>query len=706
MDTFLKIILSGLIIIFTGNDSLGQVLNDECFTAINIDNLSDFCSSGFSNAESTLSDQPAPSCWVGEEEENDVWYSFVPTKAGMLLRFFGSGGSTQFTIDNVGLALYASSGDQLEELDCLTRVQGSDDIFERIYTDLVIGRIHYIRIGSRSNQPGTFQLCLSDFIPVPQPEQDCPDAVILCDKNTFVVERIEGVGSIMDEARGSCLDGLSPDSPPGRVPDPTESSSVWYKWTAATSGPLTFTLTPNNDDPEEDLDFALYRLPAGLNDCANKELLLCMASGAPFPQDDPCRGPTGLREGESDMVEYQNCEDGSNNFLSPLNMIAGESYALIVNNFSQSGFGFTIEFGGQGEFLGPEPDFQFTTSSLECDQVVTFEDLSFSATDPIVSYEWQFGEGATPESAQGIGPHDVVYESFGDKIAVLVVETMRGCRTTKILELDVEACCDPNDDLTINAEGKDLSCFESMDGTIQVNVSNGTPDYLFSFDDGPLLPRDFFNGLEAGSYSISALDRKGCMATIDVDLEQPLPIDLFLTGPRDTVRLGQGGQLFSDFEPDDRILDYMWTPPEGLSCTDCPNPEVIPPGTTIYTLTVEDQDGCIFSEDIIVFTTSDKPFLAPNIISLTPLTTGNSLFKVTHNEALEIIEYVAVYDRWGNELYREEGVSDILMNYEGWSGFNTSTNKFVNPGVYVWIARARFIDREVLTFAGDLTVVH
>ena len=119
--------------LFTIHIVSAQLLNDECFTAINIDDLTDFCSSGFTNESGTISDQAAPSCWVGDEEQSDVWYSFVPTKSGLLLRCFGSGRSTPFTIDNVGLAVYAGSCDLLDEIDCLTRVEGSDDIFERIY---------------------------------------------------------------------------------------------------------------------------------------------------------------------------------------------------------------------------------------------------------------------------------------------------------------------------------------------------------------------------------------------------------------------------------------------------------------------------------------------------------------------------------------------------------------------------------------------
>jgi len=683
----------------------GQLNNDECFTATNIEDLTDFCSMGSTTVTSTESAEDSPTCWLNSEKGNDVWYLFTPREEGLLLRFFGDEQNNDFTLSNFAVTVYEGRCNQLSELMC--RVSNAEQSFERLFNNLIIGRPHYIRVSNVRDSEGTFQICLRQFIPVPEPEQDCGTGVVLCDKSTFVVEKLDGVGVLRDEAAGSCLDGLGPNSPPTQSADQTETSSVWYRWTAATTGSLTFTLFPNNDDSEEDLDFAIYRLPQDINDCAGKELLRCMASGAPDPNRDRiCLGPTGLREGETDVTEFTNCEDGSNNFLAPLDMIAGESYVLVVNNFSNSGFGFTIEFGGTGEFLGPIPDFAFTTvDDFECDKTITFENLSNSMTDLIVDYNWRFGEGAMPQSATGEGPHDVIYETFGPKVAVLTVETARGCRVTKVLDLEVASCCDDMVQLTLDPTLDDLSCFESGDGVIQAIAQNGSPDYLYSLDNGPLLPTDIFNGLAAGDYTLSARDIKGCEVTQVFTLTQPEEIVLTLTGPADTIELGRGGQLLSSFTPLDRILTYMWSPPDGLSCADCPNPDVIPPGTTQYTLEVTDQDGCMQTSDIVVFTTVDRPFYAPNIISLNPADPENGTFRVISGVAADALEEFIIYDRWGSELHREDNSRFDDGSHIGWSGLTGRTGQKVNPGVYIWIAKVRFVDRVVLTFTGDVTVV-
>ena len=106
-----------------------------------------------------------------------------------------------------------------------------------------------------------------------------------------------------------------------------------------------------------------------------------MASGAngtnnvtdPFVEWQICNGPTGLISTDSDLSEQGGCQSGDNNFARALDMQSGESYALIRNNYSQSGLGFSIEFGGTGTFLGPEVDFAIEAlDSFECDKTINF----------------------------------------------------------------------------------------------------------------------------------------------------------------------------------------------------------------------------------------------------------------------------------------------------------------------------------------------
>lgn len=47
-------------------------------------------------------------------------------------------------------------------------------------------------------------------------------------------------------------------------------------------------------------------------------------------------------------------------------------------------------------------------------------------------------------------------------------------------------------------------------------------------------------------------------------------------------------------------VEYQWSPSQGLSCTDCPNPIATPATTTTYTLVVSDTYGCSIEDEITI----------------------------------------------------------------------------------------------------------
>jgi Secretion system C-terminal sorting domain len=127
-----------------------------------------------------------------------------------------------------------------------------------------------------------------------------------------------------------------------------EYNSIWLKWTCAESGTLTFTIKP--DMIKDDIDFILYEIN-NINTCGTKQILRCMATGT-TPGVCEILGETGLREGATDVSEQAGCSSSRDNFLKPLDMEKGVSYALIINNStsSQTAQGVRIDFGGTGKF--------------------------------------------------------------------------------------------------------------------------------------------------------------------------------------------------------------------------------------------------------------------------------------------------------------------------------------------------------------------
>ena len=404
--------------------------NDDCSKAFLLKDVTNYCSSPrqFTNEGSTASGFDNPGCFPSYllEPDNDVWFKFTAIANTVNISVIGAiSGDPKGTLQNPQFSLYTGSCSRgLLEIACISDGRGFN-ISETFINDLAIGGTYYLRVDGRNGKTGSFQLCINNYNPVPSPSSDCNTAVVLCDKSSFTVPSISGAG----------LDRF--EMPPG-ICLREESSSAWYKWTCDKAGTLSFTLKPVN--PADDLDFAVFFLPNGVDDCSIKIPFRCMASGenvnASLSNWARCTGATGLKSGAVDLVEQPGCEEWDDNFVAALQMEEGQSFALVVNNYHNTGNGFSIEFGGTGTFKGPVAHFVVNKLKISQDDDLWVRNKS-SFDGGIKNWEWNFGVDAKPATAKGIGPHKVKYGSTGTKSISLSIETSNGCQVTKVRQVTV-----------------------------------------------------------------------------------------------------------------------------------------------------------------------------------------------------------------------------------------------------------------------------
>ncbi len=151
-------------------------------------------------------------------------------------------------------------------------------------------------------------------------------------------------------------------------------------------------------------------------------------------------------------------------------------------------------------------------------------------------------------------------------------------------------------------------------------------------------------------------------------------------------------------------LTYTWSPAEGLSCTDCPNPIASPSANTTYTVSVVEEFTCTASASVTIGVTIENTFVVPNAFS--PNGDGvNDLFRVSGNN-IEGVE-MHIYNRWGQAIYSSKNAAIT----DGWDGsFNNAPMKI---GVYVFYAYIHFKDNpnteeedgEVEFFRGNVTLI-
>ncbi len=678
-----------------------QPVNDECSTAFHLPNTDSWCSEpgAYTNVNATPFTGPQPpdnNCFLGYN--NEVWFTFIPQTPAIYIRVSGLVNSLG-TVRSPGIGIFSGSCNSLNRIGCNISASITNQV-ELSVESLVIGQVYYLSVESPMATPGTFQICIEGFIPPPNPQSDCSAGVLLCDKSEFVIDTLLGIGIEDPDVSNSCV--------------LEELSSAWYKWTCDMSGTLTFTLTPNNYLPgfeSDDIDFVLYELPNGIDDCSNKVMLRCVASGAnvvdgqtlPFPQWERCNGPTGLAIGDPDNTEPSGCRISSqNSFVDAINMIAGKSYALMVNNFSQSGLGFSIEWGGTGTFQGPEPGFDITAvQEFECDKTVIFDNQSSAPTDSIVKYQWAFGAGATPLTDTTTGPISVIYASFGPKKAVLTVTSSKGCVVSEIIDFYIEPCCMDTSTLDLTAIVTDQLCPDTPTGVIQGVGVNGSPAYQFSLDCVDYQPSTVFPALLPGVYTLCIQDQKGCENQIDVTV---LPANNFGVEAGDTIflQLGQSSNLNAIPSPGSPTT-VVWTPDIGISDPNILNPTVQPKRTGWYVVTITNAAGCSTSDSILIIVDAYKPIYIPNVISANNDNLNDRLTVYGNAAATGVLTF-QVFDRWGGLMWESPEGENILNDPSlGWDC--TFKGQPVATGVYSYRVVVEFLDDIPGTYTGTVTVL-
>lgn len=555
-----------------------QPANNDCSTATPITTLNGQCSAAgaFTTAGATASGQGPTGCFTSG---NDVWFSFVAQATDVTITINGNNASSGGTLTNPQVGLLSgtctSSSSSLTMFHCATDVGTNNNGVELYGGALTIGQTYYIRVSGANG--GTFQICVNNYFAPPNPESDCIDAVVLCDKSSFTVQSVSGAGNDNTEMSGSSC-GL------------TETNSSWYTWTCDQSGTLEFALTPTNS--ADDLDFIVYKFTG--SSCGQKTLERCMAAGD-FVVPSPCMGPTGLGNGATDVNENPGCSQGQDSWLAPLNMLSGERYALVVNNYTSSGNGFQVSFGGTGTFLGPQADFVTNDpdNTICIGNTIVFTDNS-NFPNGSDGWAWNFGVGASPQVASGPGPHTVTYNTLGTKSIALTVESSVGCVVSTVKTVVVDPCCDTENQITTASTSTDATCPGAPQGTANVSGTTNFPPFTYQWS-SPSLTGANLSNLYAGTYTVTMTDQIGCTDIQTININQPPPFSIIQNVIRPTCNGGTDGSITLSVSGASPSYQYDWG--NGFINSNINNG--LSNGN--YTVTIRDSESCDTTITIPVF---------------------------------------------------------------------------------------------------------
>ena len=150
------------------------------------------------------------------------------------------------------------------------------------------------------------------------------------------------------------------------------------------------------------------------------------------------------------------------------------------------------------------------------------------------------------------------------------------------------------------------------------------------------------------------------------------------------------------------VTRWRWTPTIGLSCSNCPTPEVtILQNQMKYKVTVTNPGGCEAFGELVVdpVCSSDLVFI-PNTFS--PNSDGkNDLFYPMSKSTITLKSF-RIFNRWGQVVFERNGLNTNDPS-AGWNG--TFKGVPLTPDVYVYIAVVPCYNNQTLEIKGNVTLL-
>ncbi|MFT5566619.1 MAG: gliding motility-associated-like protein [Glaciecola sp.] len=344
--------------------------------------------------------------------------------------------------------------------------------------------------------------------PVASP-QDCIGAQPICDDVNYQPVASNSEGNFPNEVGpGNCLTG-------------GEANSIWYIFTMGTDGDLSFTLEP--DQVTDDYDWVLFNITdASCEDIPNDPSLLvsCNSWG-----DFGANGQTGMSSSSGGTGN----SNGPGSFNGPpFNadeaVLAGETFALMISDWSGTPDGYTLDFSESTAELFDLTDPTITDITANCQNI----DITFSENIDCASLDlndFLLTQGADTYNVTSIESACSTGELFDNQISLTFTPSIPDNEQDFTFSIvggfgSVTDLCGNqaliSDTALVFNIGIDVvpnitnaSCNEP-DGSIDASGSTGgLPPYTYILN-GLSQSNPIFNNLAADEYLLVVVDDIGC----------------------------------------------------------------------------------------------------------------------------------------------------------------------------------------------------
>jgi gliding motility-associated-like protein len=239
-------------------------------------------------------------------------------------------------------------------------------------------------------------------------------------------------------------------------------------------------------------------------------------------------------------------------------------------------------------------------------------------------------------------------------------------------------------------EWQDPSCSGGKDG--QIIISPLEDKLQFGLNNGMPTSNILFDQLSEGNYQVQIYDDNKCVYEESVVLTDPEPPVFELPN---LLEVPAGESIILPLQVDSLPdLSYEWSPTQGLSCSDCPNPIARPSQDITYQLTIWDQSNCSYELSLQLILGEAPALDLPN--AFTPNADGiNETFVIPGIEDFPKAELI-VFNRWGQVVFSAK-------HYQNdWTGTN-QRGKPLPEGTYYYLLQLDIAKEAPLT--GHVTII-
>lgn len=186
------------------------------------------------------------------------------------------------------------------------------------------------------------------------------------------------------------------------------------------------------------------------------------------------------------------------------------------------------------------------------------------------------------------------FSNLGAGTYTIYAQDANGCIGSNTLTITQPAA------IGINAVPTMISCAGLNNGQIFVSASGGSAPLTYSINGTTFASSNTFNGLSAGTYTVTVKDANGCQQTFSTTITEPAPLSLTCAttvsnGSDGTITVtGAGGNLPYTYSMNGTNF-YSGSLFSGLSIG-------------VYTIYIKDANGCITNMEVTVNTSGLEEF--------------------------------------------------------------------------------------------------